>query len=247
MANEISLRHSATGENLYFTVRSLACTYWNGSSLETLVVAYWANYDIALSESPASSYFFTGDWPSGLSTAGWYWLDIFKRAGGSPAIGDAIQASYFGYWDGTTFKFWGEDTIQIGGTGQTARDIGAAVPNAAPGANGGLPTVDANNNVHGVQPGTGTGQLNPSGGKMPATIAAGDLATDSITAAAVKADAVTKIQNGLATSAEVATVAGYIDTEIAAILSAVDTEVAAIKAKTDQLSFISDRVRSIAF
>lgn len=40
-----------------------------------------------------------------------------------------------------------------------------------------------------------------SAGKVPATIAAGDLATDSITAAALKADAVTEIQSGLMTSA----------------------------------------------
>ncbi len=39
----------------------------------------------------------------------------------------------------------------------------------------------------------------------------------------------------LATAANLATVAGYIDTEVAAILAAVDTEVAAIKAKTDLL------------
>jgi len=41
----------------------------------------------------------------------------------------------------------------------------------------------------------------------------------------------------LATAANLATVAGYIDTEVASILSAVDTEVAAIKAKTDSLTF----------
>lgn len=39
----------------------------------------------------------------------------------------------------------------------------------------------------------------------------------------------------LATAANLATVAGYVDTEVAAILAAVDTEVAAIKAKTDNL------------
>ncbi len=39
----------------------------------------------------------------------------------------------------------------------------------------------------------------------------------------------------LATAANLAIVAGYIDTEVAAILAAVDTEVAAIKAKTDNL------------
>lgn len=41
---------------------------------------------------------------------------------------------------------------------------------------------------------------------VAATVAAGALATNSITAAAVKADAVTKIQDGLATSADVAAV-----------------------------------------
>lgn len=59
----------------------------------------------------------------------------------------------------------------------TMTDSRAAVlglPNAAPGGNLGLATVDANNNVHGLQVGTGTGQLNSSGGKVPATIASGD-------------------------------------------------------------------------
>ena len=61
------------------------------------------------------------------------------------------------------------------------------------------------------------------------------LSIDAITAASVKADAVTKIQNGLATSAALDAVDNFIDTEVAAILAAVDTEVAAIKAKTDNL------------
>jgi hypothetical protein len=51
---------------------------------------------------------------------------------------------------------------------------GGAVPNAAAGTNGGLATCDANNNLHGLQPGTGTGQINMSGGKVPATVATGD-------------------------------------------------------------------------
>lgn len=42
---------------------------------------------------------------------------------------------------------------------------------------------------------------------------------------------------GASVSADVATVAGFVDTEVAAILAAVDTEVASIKAKTDQLTF----------
>lgn len=63
--------------------------------------------------------------------------------------------------------------------------------------------------------------------KVPATIAAGDIATDAIDAASVKADAVTKIQTGLAsqtsvddlpTNAELATALGTADD---AVLSAI--------------------------
>jgi hypothetical protein len=50
----------------------------------------------------------------------------------------------------------------------------SALPAAAAGANGGLPTGDANGRV-GVQVGTGTGQINSSGGKVPATVAAADV------------------------------------------------------------------------
>jgi len=50
-------------------------------------------------------------------------------------------------------------------------------------------------------------------------ITAASIASDAITAAKVAADAVTEIQSGLATAANLATVAGYLDTEIAAILA----------------------------
>jgi hypothetical protein len=66
-------------------------------------------------------------------------------------------------------------------------------------------------------------------------VTAAAIATNAIDADALAADAVTEIQSGLATSAALTTVAGYVDTEVAAVLAAVDTEVAAIKAKTDNL------------
>jgi hypothetical protein len=50
------------------------------------------------------------------------------------------------------------------------------------------------------------------------------MAADTVTASALATDAVTEIQSGLAAAADLATVAGYLDTEIAAI-----------KAKTDNL------------
>jgi hypothetical protein len=68
-------------------------------------------------------------------------------------------------------------------------------------------------------------------------ITAASFAADAITAAKIAADVTTELQAGLATAANLATVAGFIDTEVASILAAVDTEVAAIKAKTDQLVF----------
>jgi hypothetical protein len=44
------------------------------------------------------------------------------------------------------------------------------VPDATAGGNNGLATVDANNNIHGLQPGTGTGQLNVAGGIAPSNL-----------------------------------------------------------------------------
>jgi len=125
MANEVSYRHTATGETLYFTIRNTARQMWNTAgtpAFETLTVANWTDYDIAMSESPASSYLYAGDFPavSGNMVAGLYWVDIYKRAGGSPAISDVLQGSFFGYWDGTAYKFWADDLIPTGMSGVAA-------------------------------------------------------------------------------------------------------------------------------
>jgi hypothetical protein len=104
---------------------------WNGSALEALTVANWGNYDIALAETPASSYFYVGDWPAALTTKGWYIVDIYVRAGGSPAIGDTLSISQTGYWDGTSFLKWASDAEQIAGTNQTPGDLYAAIGNIA--------------------------------------------------------------------------------------------------------------------
>jgi hypothetical protein len=53
-------------------------------------------------------------------------------------------------------------------------------------------------------------------------IDAGALAADCITAAKLAADVTTELQSGLATAADLATVAGYVDTEVAAIKAATD-------------------------
>lgn len=76
-----------------------------------------------------------------------------------------------------------------------------------------------------------------------ATFAAGAIdaaaiATDAIDADAIKADAITEIQAGLATASALTTVSTNIDTllaNLAVVAGYIDTEVAAIKAKTDNL------------
>ena len=54
MASELSWRAGDTGSTVYCTIRAAARTYGNGSALETLAVANWGDYDIALTETPAS-------------------------------------------------------------------------------------------------------------------------------------------------------------------------------------------------
>jgi hypothetical protein len=67
-------------------------------------------------------------------------------------------------------------------------------------------------------------------------ITAAAIATDAIDADAIAADAVTEIQSGLATAANLSTVAGYLDTEIAAILEDTGTTLPAQIAALNNLS-----------
>ena len=87
---------------------------------------------------------------------------------------EIVSAQYFAAKYGT--GNFSADAKAVGGTTQTGRDLGASV----------LLSV-----------GTGAGQVNVSSGKVPATIAAGDIATDAITADALKADAATEIAHAL--------------------------------------------------
>jgi hypothetical protein len=142
MANPLQWRHTATGANLYFTIRNLAGSIWNTyatPAFETLVTSHWYaaasnNYAVAMTESPAGSYLYAGTFPAiaGNMTAGWYWVDVFAQAGASPAISDTMVATLLGWWDGTTFKPNADDTVALGGTVQTAgRDLGVVLPATA--------------------------------------------------------------------------------------------------------------------
>jgi len=71
--------------------------------------------------------------------------------------------------------------------------------------------------------------------KLDTGVPVASIATDAITAAALKADAVTEIQNGLALEATLTAIKGAGWTT--ETLAAIDVLIDAIKAKTDQLTF----------
>ena len=112
---------------------------------------------------------------------------------------------------------------------------GTALPAAAADAAGGLPISDAGgldldaklantNEVTAARMGALTDLID--GGRLDLLIDAIKAKTDNLPTDPADASDI---------DAQLATIAGYLDTEIAAILAAVDTEVAAIKAKTDNL------------
>jgi hypothetical protein len=126
MASELHWVHTGTAKTVYATIRSAARAYWYTvtPALEALNMAHWADYDIALTETPASSYFYVGDWPAALTTAGFYWVDIFEQAGAGPVrADDTLLGGIIGYWTGTALLPWAADTTQVGGTAQTAGDL----------------------------------------------------------------------------------------------------------------------------
>lgn len=104
--------------------------------------------------------------------------------------------------------------------------VGTQVPNANAGANNGLPTVGAQipNAAAGaanglISFGTGAGQLNVASGKADAQVKGMD--ADTLTNTALATSAVTEMQAGLATSADVAT----IEADVAAVAAAAATAV----------------------
>ena len=108
MANELRYRHEQTGETLYAVVvnddsASADCgKYWNGSAFEACTVANWGDYDIALTETPAGSYRYVGDFPGG--DPGIYTILVFVRGGGSPAISDRLAAEATVVWTGSVVQ-----------------------------------------------------------------------------------------------------------------------------------------------
>lgn len=116
-----------------------------------------------------------------------------------------------------------------------------ALPNANAGANGGLPTGDANARVA-VQVGTGAGQINSSGGKVPATLAStdvtGNVAADvqTIKTQAVTCAAGVTVLASVGTAATSTAQTGDSYARLGAPAGAsVSADIAAVNAKTTNL------------
>jgi hypothetical protein len=131
MANEVAYRHSATGATLYFTIRrsSVSRTMWNTSgtpNFETLAVANWASYAIAMTETPAGGYLYRGTFPAvgGNMTSSYFEVDVFVQAGGSPAISDSLVDRQIGYWTGSTFVLYTKDNQTLSGIPWNGTPVG---------------------------------------------------------------------------------------------------------------------------
>ncbi len=106
MANEIQIIHDDVAETIYAIVRNMAGQFLAAATAEAFESANWATYDIALAQvdvtSPPASgnAALQGTFPA--LAAGFYWLDIYIQAGGSPAQTDAHLRSVLYYWDETS-------------------------------------------------------------------------------------------------------------------------------------------------
>lgn len=92
MANELGLTYSATGQNLYARLFNASQQVWStvAAAFVPFVVADVGNYDLPLTETPAGSYLYAGDFPSVITAAGNYEWRAFLREGGTPAITDPL-------------------------------------------------------------------------------------------------------------------------------------------------------------
>ena len=110
MANEIQLVHDDAAETIYAIIRETAATgkwYDNTTdhALETFDSANWATYAITLAQVDVSSpptsgnAAYQGTFPA--LAAGFYWLDVYVRAGATAAQTDYRVCSCLMYWNGS--------------------------------------------------------------------------------------------------------------------------------------------------
>lgn len=98
MANELYISSSATITPYVILRRKSDGKVWNGSSFVTFTNADVASYDLLLNSQGGD--FWTLDFPSGITAAGWYVAIYYDRAGATPAITDTKLREVELYWGG---------------------------------------------------------------------------------------------------------------------------------------------------
>jgi hypothetical protein len=123
MANEIYANYSS-GETLYAVIRNTQGNAWHISGQ---VFEPWGtgghdadDYDIALTDKGGARY--VGDFPTAITAAGRYGVQVFLQAGANPADSDQLVASREIFWSGraelTAEKLLANKAIQNKSTGE---------------------------------------------------------------------------------------------------------------------------------
>jgi len=101
MANEINYTYSTTGATLYVIITNNTGKRWDNvnDTWDSFINADIADYAIALSEDPAVSYRYDGDFPAAIG-AGAYNVEIFLQATAVPLVSDIKLATASMEWDG---------------------------------------------------------------------------------------------------------------------------------------------------
>ncbi len=123
MANEIYANYSS-GETLYAVVRNRQGNVWY---ILGQVFEAWGtsghdadDYDIALTDKNGARY--VGDFPTAITNAGKYGVQVFLQAGANPADSDQLVASRGIFWSGkgevTAEKLLANKAIQSKSSGE---------------------------------------------------------------------------------------------------------------------------------
>lgn len=98
MANELRANYNGSA-TIYAIIRRKSDAYvWNGTAFAVWADGSIANYDVALSSQGGDLY--SADMPAAIA-AGTYLIDVYVRAGATPATTDLRLSGYELYW-GTT-------------------------------------------------------------------------------------------------------------------------------------------------
>jgi len=105
MASEINIQTVPLiqGANVYAVIFDYRDFVWNNSTVafESFTVANFANYAVTLTETPAGSGYYVGNFPVGIQVAGTYGAVIFRRAGSTPVTSDLEIGTGTIVWNGT--------------------------------------------------------------------------------------------------------------------------------------------------